>query len=275
MKLAEVSRKQAFFTHLSISFMVFLVISALIVLYWYPDFYFFLDGGNRGMATIFFVDVVLGPGLTWLVFKPGKKSLKFDLAVIFSLQLAALSWGIDKVYADRPVTTVFYLGKFNCLSESVIKRIDRETIFSGPSGVQRLSFLQRPDTVEAYSDFMREALQNGTSEIYYYSDRLTALDHTNVRRLRKYALNLDELRSESAIGADRVTQYIAEHPGYRKDYGLYPLECRFGTKVAIFDMNELRITGLLDVNTRLRATFDDRQQMESPTKHAHYAADLN
>ena len=44
------------------------------------------------LITIFLVDVVLGPGLTLMVFKPGKPGLKFDMAAIVVLQMVALSW---------------------------------------------------------------------------------------------------------------------------------------------------------------------------------------
>ena len=69
MVFADITRKQAFSTHLLISMAVFVVLAYLIIFHWYPSYYFHIDGGYRGLATIFFVDVVLGPGLTLLVFK--------------------------------------------------------------------------------------------------------------------------------------------------------------------------------------------------------------
>ena len=60
MVLNDVSRKQAFLTHLAASGTVFIVLSYYIVFHWYPDFYFSLDGGSRAIGTIFFVDIVLG-----------------------------------------------------------------------------------------------------------------------------------------------------------------------------------------------------------------------
>ena len=68
MIFSDISRKQAFLTHLAASAAVFIIVSYLIIFHWFPDYYFFLDGGVWAIATIFFVDVVLGPGLTLLLF---------------------------------------------------------------------------------------------------------------------------------------------------------------------------------------------------------------
>ncbi|MFD2273550.1 hypothetical protein ACFS07_27565 [Undibacterium arcticum] len=60
-----------------------------------------------GGQQIFFllvvgIDVVLGPLLTLVVFKVGKKSLKFDLAVIALLQLGAMVYGVSTLLEARP-----------------------------------------------------------------------------------------------------------------------------------------------------------------------------
>ena len=101
MVFADITRKQAFVTHLSISMAVFFVLLYLIIFYWYPSYYFHVDGGYRGIATIFFVDVVLGPGLTLMLFKPGKRGLKFDMTVVVVLQITALSWGLNSVAKNK------------------------------------------------------------------------------------------------------------------------------------------------------------------------------
>ena len=56
MIFSDVTRRQAFSIHLALSACVFVVLSYLIVFHWFPGFYFYLDGGIRAIATIFFVD---------------------------------------------------------------------------------------------------------------------------------------------------------------------------------------------------------------------------
>lgn len=257
MVFSDVTRRQAFLTHLAVSTFVFVVISWLIAYRWYPDFYFELDGGNRGIVTIFFVDVVLGPGLTLLVFKPGKKSLKFDMTVILLLQLSALVWGIHSVYTERPGSTVFYWGRFTCVNHNDTGGMDMSAIASGPSGLQRLSLLQAPDSLAEMHDFVGKAYLQGSSEIYFYADRIVPLDDRVVARLGKYEISREELADENAASADALESYIDSNTGNNDSYKLIPVVCRYGKAVAVYDLRELRITERLDVATDLRAKSAD------------------
>ena len=262
MGLSDFTRKQAFLTHLLVSACVFLVISGLIYFYWYPEFYFFLDGGDQAVATIFFVDVVLGPGLTLLVFKPGKKSLKFDMTVILLLQVSALAWGVNSVYTERSGLAVFYLGKLACVSHSEVAGYDMASISEGPGGKQRIAILQRPDTLEAFYEFTKEAYKGGEGEIYYHREKVVLLDADRVDRLDKYELDRVELKNNNEDDALVVESYIKNNPGNNETYKLMPLVCRYGKALAIYDKRELRIIDTLDIKTKLRVTDLDDQPID-------------
>ncbi len=92
-------------------FIVTLVISAMYFL-WFPKAYFALMGGKKLIILIGIVDVFLGPLLTFIVFKSGKKGLKFDLFCIGLVQVAALSYGVYVMLQARPIFTVFNKDKF-------------------------------------------------------------------------------------------------------------------------------------------------------------------
>ncbi|MBT8438088.1 MAG: hypothetical protein KJO91_00060 [Gammaproteobacteria bacterium] len=254
--MTDISRKQAFFTHLGVSSIIFMVLSYLIVFHWYPDFYFSLDGGQRAILTIFIVDVVLGPGLTLLVFKPGKKSLKFDMSVIVFVQLSALIWGVHNVFTERSATAVFYQGRFTCISRPDAGEIDLAAIAAGPSGKQSLSFLQRPDTVDELLDFTKEAFQHKSSAVYYYGERFVPLDKNVVSRLDKYMLDLTALRQENTEYINTVqSNTIIKADADR--YQLIPLSCRYARVVAVYDRERLNIASILEVPTLLSAEAND------------------
>lgn len=265
MGLSDFTRKQAFLTHLLASTFIFVVISYLIIFHWFPDFYFHYDGGVRAITTIFFVDVVLGPGLTLLVFKPGKKTLKFDMTVILLLQLTALAWGISSVYVERSGATVFYLGKFSCITHYDTNEMNMDDIAAGPSEKQRLSFLQRPDTVEDYRTFLTEAFSNDKGEIYYYPEKIVPLDGRVVKRLKNYQLNLSKLtEEENETAAKKVEIYLERHKDDTEYLNLVPLSCRYGSAIAVYDIREMKITDFIDVETKLRA---DAQDEPLPSKY--------
>lgn len=99
------TRWQAFAVHMTISLVIFFVVSATILLHWYPD-YFRHFGGLMGVGLIAGIDLVLGPLLTLLVFNRAKKHLKWDLTAVGLLQFIALSYGIWSVYQGRPIAQV-------------------------------------------------------------------------------------------------------------------------------------------------------------------------
>ena len=89
--------------HLAICVVIGAAILTLFLAVWYPRPLFGAMGSGRLLATILAVDLVLGPLLTFIVFRRGKPSLRFDLACIGVAQLLALGYGLHVAYAARPV----------------------------------------------------------------------------------------------------------------------------------------------------------------------------
>lgn len=253
MVFADVTRKQAFLTHLAISMAVFFVLLYLIIFKWYPSYYFHIDGGYRGIATIFLVDVVLGPGLTLLVFKPGKPSLKFDMSVIVILQIVALSWGIKSVYLERPMLTVFYDGKFSCMNYSEVSEFNLERLLIKNETPPLLAVLPRPNTHKEYQDMMLEAFKQGSAEIYVFSEKLLPMDVVGTTQVMNYRLDVANTftGSEVDIGKYRKiwSEYLEKNPDAPQKYLYYPLSCRYNKVLAVFDPESSEIIDYVPVFT--------------------------
>lgn len=97
------SRLYAASVHLFACIIVAALLFAFFWFVWYPTPLFRAVGGLDIFLMLVGVDVVLGPLLTLVVFKAGKKSLKFDLGVIVCLQLVALAYGVYTLSVGRPV----------------------------------------------------------------------------------------------------------------------------------------------------------------------------
>jgi hypothetical protein len=110
------SRWKASGIHLLISLAIGGALTALMLLVWYPWPLFEVGGGSGLMMILLGVDVVLGPLVTLVVFRAGKKGLKFDLACIAFVQLAALAYGVHAVYAVRPAYLVFTVDRFELVA---------------------------------------------------------------------------------------------------------------------------------------------------------------
>ena len=114
-------RARAAAVHLSISMLVTAGVFASMIALWYPWPVFLAAGAPELLLLVSICDVVLGPALTFVVFRPGKRGLKFDLAVIAVLQLGALGYGVHTVFIARPVFTVFAVDRFELVSQADIE----------------------------------------------------------------------------------------------------------------------------------------------------------
>jgi len=107
------ARMLAFGVHLGISALIALLVVGLVFYVWYPAPLHDAVGVTQIFLVVLAVDVVLGPCLTFAVFKQGKKTLKFDLAVIALLQFSALGYGLYTVAEGRPAWLVFNSDRFD------------------------------------------------------------------------------------------------------------------------------------------------------------------
>lgn len=110
------TRWQAAGTHLLISVAIAAAVVAIMLGLWYPGPLFPAAGGAGLLYIVVGVDVILGPLLTLIVFKSGKRGMKFDLAVIGLVQVAALIYGAHVVSLARPAYIVFVKDRFELVT---------------------------------------------------------------------------------------------------------------------------------------------------------------
>jgi hypothetical protein len=118
------SRWKAASIHLSISITIGLLVLALLFLVWYPQPYFEAAGGKHLIIVLLGVDLVLGPMLTLILFKSGKKGMLFDLCMIGFVQTAALVYGLHVVAQSRPAFIVAAVDRFNVIAANDLDPAD-------------------------------------------------------------------------------------------------------------------------------------------------------
>lgn len=152
----RMTRRRAVLLHVCISAVI--GASALILMFgvWYPPPYFSAAGADQLSLLVIGVDMVIGPLLTLIVFKPGKKGLRFDMTVIATLQLVALVYGMHAVAVSRPVFLVAAHDRFELVGANEITDTDlaggnepqfRERSWNGP----RLAYVEVPTDPVEYS----------------------------------------------------------------------------------------------------------------------------
>ena len=113
-------RLKAFSYHLGVSIFIALVSLYIVFMVWHPAPLAKAVGVTYIFIMMLGIDAVLGPLLTLIVAKKGKKSLKFDLGVIIVLQLAAFSYGIYNIAISRPVYIAFDTSRFEVVQANEI-----------------------------------------------------------------------------------------------------------------------------------------------------------
>ena len=121
------SRIKFFFGHLTSSILIALFVISMVFLVWYPLPLAKAVGVTHIFLMLLVIDVILGPLLGLLVYKEGKKTLKFDLIVIIIIQIAALCYGVYSIEQGRPAWLVYNVDRFDLVRKNdiILENIDQ------------------------------------------------------------------------------------------------------------------------------------------------------
>lgn len=100
------NRWKAFALHLLLSLVLISGIAATALLTWYPWGLYRISGLDRLLVVMLCIDIVAGPLLTLMIYKPGKPHLRLDLSVIALVQACFLAYGLHTLWQSRPVFLV-------------------------------------------------------------------------------------------------------------------------------------------------------------------------
>lgn len=129
-------RLKFFLIHLSISLIIALSVVGLVFFAWYPTPLVTAVGVTQIFLMMLSIDVIVGPLLGLLVYKEGKKTLKFDLSIIIAIQISALCYGLYSIEQGRPAWLVYNVDRFELVrkNEIVDQNINQtNTQFQQPS----------------------------------------------------------------------------------------------------------------------------------------------
>lgn len=110
--------------HLLLSALVIGAIAAWVLSVWFPPALLPMSGIAGLIVLIAAVDLTLGPFLTLVVYKAGKPSLKFDLAVIVLLQVGMLGYGLYTLAQNRPIFLVAAVDRLDLVMNQEVSDAD-------------------------------------------------------------------------------------------------------------------------------------------------------
>jgi hypothetical protein len=244
---SRLTRFQAFGIHLTASLFVFFALLGVLILVWYPGPIFALEGGWKGLRIVALVDVVLGPLLTLVLFKPGKPGLKLDMSLIVAFQLAALGWGVHTLYNARPALLVFADESFRTVSYSQIQDIDPggEVLerWAGPS-LARL-YVDLPDELAAFADLLAEQRRKGRTAHMLF-ERYQPLEAAWDRAVED-SLDVEDYVSEDPSWRTELDALTASLGRDVDELVFFPYIGRYDRAILVADADTREFVDVLDI----------------------------
>ena len=104
------AKTKATLIHTTLSLIAFSVVLYFMLTQWFPPPLFAAEGGWQALKIVLFVDIVLGPCLTFFVYSPDKSKLAIigDLSFVAVIQTIALVYGVHTAHSNR-VIAISYL----------------------------------------------------------------------------------------------------------------------------------------------------------------------
>ena len=266
------TRLKAFASHLGISLVIFIVLLYLIIFIWYPPPFFSTDGGWQGIRIIIGVDLVLGPLLTLIVFKPGKPGLKFDLTMIGLIQAGALTWGIWTVHHQRAIVAVYVENYFAPVPLQEIKGQGMT-----PGKLKQFGqhppywvFSNLPKDFNTLQKIRLDALRMGRP-LYTFTRYYKPIDHEAIGIMRAKSLDMAEWVKGKPEAVQIYQTFIRKH---KNETNLIFLPWHGRDKYEIIAMNAAtrRYVGRLDIsppkpNQKFPALDDNKKSASSNAPH--------
>lgn len=231
------SRWQAAGTHLLISVAIAAAVITIMLGVWYPGPLFEAAGGSGLLYILVGVDVILGPLLTLIVFKSGKRGMKFDLTMIGLVQIAALVYGVYIVFLARPAFIVFVKDRFELVTAV---ELDPEKLAAAKYPEFRAPGWTGPMLVAADTpadpkerDKLNEAALAGLDLQHF--PRYYAPYAERTREVLAKAGNIARLRAAEPASAKVVDKYLSTSGTREEDVRVLMLRTRFAWVVVLID----------------------------------------
>ncbi|MEL6869805.1 MAG: TfpX/TfpZ family type IV pilin accessory protein [Pseudomonadota bacterium] len=257
--MRQLPRKQAIISHFLLSLTIVLSLLAVIFFVWYPSPYFEINGAGNVLRTLIGVDLVLGPVLTAILYKPGKKSLWFDMSFVAVVQLSALIYGATVLYQQRPEFMVFAVDRFVL--------VPRVNLYPSDEGVDEMCDLRwqgpcmvaavMPDDPKQREALMMLSLEQRV-ELEQQAKYWRPLPDETALVLRK-ARPLAVLADANEEADAAVESFVRRKGGAIADYKFLPvMNPRGQATTLILDAQTAKFTGVLSFDPWDELERDDQ-----------------
>ncbi|MBT8125631.1 MAG: hypothetical protein KJO81_12455 [Gammaproteobacteria bacterium] len=232
---------KAFLIHLAISSAIIGIVFAVIFFFWYPRPYFQANGAWSVIRVLVMVDLVMGPLLTLVLFKKGKPGLVFDISMVAFVQIAALVYGVQVIFGERPYYLVFAVDRVEVVGKVEVdaNKIKYPDLKIKPNKGPILVFADFPEDKEERNKILFEVVTEGKPDLErrpeYYHPYIS-----NADRVIQKGKSLSLLVGDNKDSKIKVDRFLKRYNGKLEDYLFLPMVGKNNDMALVID----KITGL-------------------------------
>jgi uncharacterized membrane protein YqjE len=241
------TRFKASLIHLSLSAAALIILSLVTLLYWYPDPFYRYANVIDVLQLLALVDVILGPMLTFVVFKPNKPSLKFDLSVIVLAQVAAFIYGGYTIQASHPEFIAFndgvmYMVPSNSIDDQAIDDEELSRYFNvGP----KLAVVRLPSNRKAIQEFIDDGISKG--KMLFEFPKYYESYPPPLKEVAQNALEIEKFLAIPSYKAE-LEQFARDKSVSLSEVYLLKFERFNNASIIVLDKQSAKPVGYLNIN---------------------------
>ena len=239
------TRREFFVLRLGISVVILALFIGLVRLIWYPGLHFHLAGMPRLILILAAVVLIIGPGLSTLVYRPEKRQVLVDLGIILVVELVAIGMAASVLYERRPYYAVFAVDRFEMIARNEVRgdQFQYDELRRKPGHAPRLVFATYP---EDRAKLMKDILLHGAADIdiqpLYWHPYATGITDILLR-----AKPLAELAADDD-DARKVLRGVARQSGNVADSVFLPVMARANDGAMVLHRSIGYPVGMLNID---------------------------
>jgi len=233
--------------HLSLSTVILSSFLLYVFFIWYPSPYAEISGLGYIVTVLVGVDLVLGPLLTFILYKKNKPHLLFDLSVIVLIQFAALSYGMYAVYKKHPSYVVFAVDRFELIAAKDVDptQARREEFKVSELWFPKHVFAKIPEDREEHNQLLFDVVLGGQLGVQWRPQYYEPLED-HLQTMLNAAMDAGQLFN-SKNRKNRLNAFLHKHGGAVSDYAFFPLVGKEKDVVMAVRSDTGELTGAIDV----------------------------
>jgi len=241
-------KTKAFGLHVVISALVFGAYIAVLAIIWSPPPYFSLNDSWKVVRIVGGVNLVVGPLLTFVVYRRGKTGLKTDLILIGACQLAFLAWGIYVTYTERPLYLAYNVDRFTLVRASdLVDHVPSTGTLSEKRWGPILVYARPARDQQERSRLINEVFFEGKKDIAYRPERYGPYG-ANKEMILAGGQDIRKKIAGNAAWQHELDAFLNSTKGKLEDFAFIPVEAPKKDAYLVFKRDTGEVVGYLDIN---------------------------